>query len=95
MGAVEVDELVQEGERAVRRLVGMDGGEAESRVVVDRHVQVLPAGLALRLAAAIAGHAMAWPEDPSELLDVDVHELAGTRALVANDLLAGRPCPQS
>jgi len=57
-------------------------------VIVDRHVQVLPAGSALRLARAIAGDAVSWPDDAAELLDVDVHELAGRGALVADDLLA-------
>jgi hypothetical protein len=44
VSAVEADELVEEGGRAVGRLVGMHEREAESRVVVDRDVQVLPAG---------------------------------------------------
>ncbi len=56
--AVEADELVEEGERRVGRLVGVDGGEAEPGVVVDRHEQVLPAG-ALGSPRTIAGDAVA------------------------------------
>ena len=67
----------------------MDGGEAEPGVVVDRHVQVLPAG-ALGSSRAIAGDAMAGPHDPAQLLDVDVHELTRRGTLVADDLLARR-----
>ena len=75
---------------ALGRLVAIHAGEADAGVVVDRHVQVLPAGFALRPTAAIAGDAMTGLEDASQLLDVDVHELAGRRALVADDLLARR-----
>jgi hypothetical protein len=85
--AVEADELAQEGDGALGRLVRIDAGQAESRVVVDRDVHVLPAGVALRLPSAIAGHPMTRPEDATELLDVDVHELTGSCALVADDLL--------
>jgi hypothetical protein len=73
-----MDELGEEGSRALARLVGVYGGEAEPRVVVDRHEQVLPARLALRLASAVAGEAVTRPQDASQFLAVDVHEFAGT-----------------
>jgi hypothetical protein len=56
-------------------------------MIVDRDEEVLPACLALRLASAIAGDAVAGPEDAAELLAVDVHEFARRRTLVADDLL--------
>jgi hypothetical protein len=65
----------------------MDGGEAEPRVVVNRDVQVLPASTVGSL-RAIVGHAMPGPDDPAQLLDVDMHELAGRCTFVAHDLLA-------
>ena len=88
--AVEADELAQEGSGALGRLFAIHAGEADAGVVVDRHIQVLPAGFALRPTAAIAGDVMTGLEDASQLLDVDVHELAGRRALVADDLLVRR-----
>jgi len=72
-------------------------------VVVDRDVYELPADglpafavavdtrrvvmLAQAVADALAGAAL----DPAEPLDVDVHELAGARALVADRLLEPDP----
>src|SRR6188472_4586946 len=67
----------------------MHGREAKAGVIVDRHVQVLPAG-PRGPAGAVAGDAVSGPHDAAELLDVHVHELAGTLALVADDLLAWR-----
>ena len=93
MRGVEADELVEEAKRRVGRLVGIDGCEAEAGVVVDRDVQVLPAGT-VGSSRAITGDSMAGPYDPAQLLDVDVHELTWTGALVADDLLARRAYDQ-
>ena len=59
-------------------------------MVVDRHVEVLPAGLAVGLAPAITGDAMAGSQDPSQLLAINVHELARPSTLIADDLLSRR-----
>ena len=40
---------------------------------------------------AVAGEAMPGNPDPAELLDVDVHQLAGPRALVALSRLEAEP----
>jgi hypothetical protein len=88
VSAVEADDLVEECEGRVGGLVGVDRREAEPGAIVDRHEQVLPACPAGGSHRAIAGDAVAGLDDPSELLDVDVHELSGSRALVADDLLA-------
>ena len=61
----------------------------EAGVVVDREVQVLPAGV------AAAGEAISvdpLPDRPetAQLLDIDVHELAGPLALVAAHRLGWR-----
>ena len=87
MLAVEALAGGEEGERGVGCLVGVDASEAEPGGVVDRGEDVLPAGLALRTLAAVAGDAVAGPDDPPELLDVDVQQLTGALALVADDRL--------
>ncbi len=60
-------------------------------MVVDHHMEVLPARDAgqapleprLFLACAAASDTVARTPDTAELLDVDVHELAGMAALVS------------
>jgi hypothetical protein len=53
----------------------------EARGVIDRDVKELPAeATRRRLAAAIASYAMAGAREPTELLRVDVDQLAGTAA---------------
>jgi hypothetical protein len=60
-------------------------------VIIHADVDELPAGqAALEAGDAVAalqssrsGHAMASGEDPAELLDVDVHQLAGATTLLA------------
>lgn len=71
-----------EGRRG--RLVGQHFRIREARVIIDGDVHVLPA-LTARLAAATAVDAMADALDAAELLDVEVHELAGPIALVARE----------
>ena len=84
--AVEADELVEERDRGGGGLVRVGGGEAKSAVVVDRDPEVLPAGLAFRLASAVAGDTVAWLQDPAQLLDVDVDQLTWCSTLVADHL---------
>ena len=78
VAGVEADELVEERDRAVGCLVGIDGREAEPAVVVDRDEQVLPAGLPLR--PPRRSPVTRWPglQDPTQLLDVDVDQPART-----------------
>jgi hypothetical protein len=45
-------------------------------VVVDCEVQVLPAGMAAAIADLAAEHALPERPEATELLDVDVHQLA-------------------
>jgi len=84
---VEAHELGEEGDRAVGGLIREDTRQAEPGVVVDRDEEVLPADPSCAL-GAIAGHAVSGYRDAPELLHIDVHELTGLRALVADDLLA-------
>src|SRR4051812_1100485 len=76
---------------AVGPLVGEHFGVGEPTVVVDREVDELPTGsrtaCPLRCVLAwprpVAAHAVARLEDPAELLDVDVNQLARVASLVA------------
>ena len=83
---VEALQRGEEGERRVGALVGEDAREAESSGVVDGNEDVLPAGSAAAV-AAIASDAVARLDDATQLLDVDVDELARALALVADDRL--------
>src|SRR5580658_3680779 len=62
--------------------VGHHGHIGHAGVVVDSNVEELPAGAA-GLVLRIAGDAMAWLADASQLLDVDVQQISGSIALVA------------
>src|SRR5436190_3954487 len=88
VAAVEGDGTAKEADRCRRFLVAEDLGVGEATVVVDRDVDVLPAFLALIApVVAAAGDSVTGPVDPTQLLDVDVEELAGACALVAPRLL--------
>jgi hypothetical protein len=81
---------VEEGHGALLLLVGLlvgnHGGEGQPGGVVDGDVEVFPAAAALAaLATAITGDAMVHTVDAAELLDVDVDQLAGMLALIADD----------
>src|SRR5215831_3160497 len=58
-------------------------GVGESAVVVDRDVEVLPAGAAAQVAGRGTENPFADGPEAAQLLDVDVHELARAAALVA------------
>ncbi len=64
-------------------LVGQDGGEADAAVIVDGDVQIF-VSRAARLLRSIAMDAMAWLDDPGELFDIEVDEIAWTLVLVAH-----------
>jgi hypothetical protein len=76
VAAVEALADSEEGECRVGALVRIEVGEAEPAGVVDRDEQVLPAGTAAAL-APVAGDAVAGPDNPAELLNVDVQQLPG------------------
>jgi len=103
VAAVEGDRAVQERDRGCCFLVSEDLGVGEAAVVVDADVDELPAD---RAAVAAGGVSAARPvaarrastnafagaaRDPAELFDVDVDELAGSRALIPDRLLEAEP----
>ena len=75
---------LQEGHGARGALVGRHPAEGQARVVVDRHVQELPAG-AGNTVATVAGHPRTHALDAAEFLDVNVQELARRGVLVTLD----------
>jgi len=70
---------------------GKELGVGQARVVVDRHVQVLPAdaSVAVRSASLGAEHALARFPEAAELLGVDMEELAWALTLVAAGTAGG------
>ena len=89
--SVEAHQLGQEGCGAIGCFVGVDGGESQSGVIVDRHVEELPAGSAPRSLASIVGDAVARREDTPKLLAVDMDELTRVAALLADNPFPRRP----
>src|SRR5436305_3318056 len=94
--AVVRDGTTKESDSGGGLLVGENFDVGQAGCVVDRDVHVLPAdGLAAnaggidslwgvaQTACAVDDALPSAAVDPSELLDVDVQQLAGTRALVA------------
>ncbi len=78
----------QEEDGAVLAFIGHDLGEGEARGVIDADVDELPPG-APDLVAPIMGDAMTGAHDATELLDVEVEQLAGELALVADHWQSG------
>src|SRR5882757_1871613 len=75
---------LEEGDGAIRFLVGFDFGESDPGVVVDTDVHELPAdAAAITLSGPVASDAMADLLETTELFDVDVDDLAGCGALIA------------
>jgi hypothetical protein len=84
------ERAAQEGDRGLGGERVEHLGVGQPGVVVDHHVHVFEAGLAAamtgtQLASAVTDDAVAGAAraDPAELLDVDVHQLARTAALIA------------
>jgi hypothetical protein len=75
---------VEEGNDAASGLVRKDGGEGETRVVVDGDVQILPTGPAGVVELAVAGDAMAWADNAGELLNIEVEEVTRSVTLVTH-----------
>jgi hypothetical protein len=87
VAAEPAERPVEEGDGAGLALVGENLAVGEPCGIVDRDVQDFPAAMAAG-PGAIAGDAVADAVDPAELLGVDVEQLAGAGALVADH---GRP----
>jgi hypothetical protein len=85
--------VAQELRRARFLLVGIHVGEADARVVVDRHKQILPTGL--DRVVGTAREALAHALDSPKLLGVEMDEIARPLVLVANDRLRGLQIAQS
>src|SRR5580658_6041036 len=56
-------------------LIGQDGGEGDSGVVVDGDVQILVSGSA-NVISGISGDGVTGPADVGQALDVEVHQIA-------------------
>ncbi len=87
--AVVGDGLPEEGDGALLFLIPPDLGERQARCIVDGDVDELVTGAAAFALLAIVCDAVAWSDEPAELLDVDMDELAGMFTLVAPHRLGG------
>src|SRR5487761_1309941 len=76
--------LVQETCRGSGFFIRHHGGEGDAGVVVDGHIEELPAGAA-GFVLGIAGDAMAGFDDAGQLLDVDVQQVSRGGVFVAHD----------
>ncbi|MDX6602769.1 MAG: hypothetical protein QOF13_1971 [Solirubrobacterales bacterium] len=87
---------MQEASGGLAALVGKNLGVGQARMVVDGDMNELPPDKAHRLAVAmgaqlppaVAGHPVAGLEDATQLLDVDVDQLARLLSLIAIGRLA-------
>lgn len=86
---VEVgDGCLEKGNGTFLFLVREDADAGEAGIVVDGNVSKFPAGSSpvvalVGLAVSVSGDAVACSVELSELLDIDVDDLAGRLALVA------------
>ena len=84
MLGVPADSAVKECGAGGGVLTGEDFGVGQARVIVDGDVQVLPPGVAVSL-DRVFQNALADHVETAKLLGVDMDELAGRCALVADD----------
>src|SRR6266566_3627346 len=82
--AVPAEGAAEEGDAIGGALARQQLCVGQARVVIDREVQVLPAGVTVAR-EPVAMDALADRPETAELLDVDVNELARPLALVADD----------
>ncbi|AQC42219.1 hypothetical protein BOB48_16845 [Bordetella pertussis] len=78
--------VLEELDGAGEALVGVDVGEGHAGVVIDGHEDEVPAG-PLNGIASVARDPVARALDTSQLLDVDVQQIAGGLMLVAHHRL--------
>src|SRR5690242_7529727 len=86
---------LQEGDRAARLLVGHDLAEADARVVVDRDVDEVPAGVFVAATLSIASDSVAGTPEPTQLFDVDINQFARALALITTNRSLGLERTQS
>jgi hypothetical protein len=84
------DRSMKEGSASGTALVGQDLGVDDSRRVVDGDVDELPPRTVDRV-AAVPGDSVTHAHDSSELLNVQMDEIAGAFSLVTDYGLSGRP----
>jgi hypothetical protein len=72
--------------------IGQDFGIGDSRVIVDRHVDDLPAGTASGRVAN-AGDAVARPPEAAQFLGIQVQQISRPTPLVARRRTRGLECP--
>ena len=89
MALIEGDGLPESIQGAGDFLVRMKRGKGETAVIVDGNVEAFDAGAGIAL-GAVAGGADAWALEAAQLLDVEVEEVAGSIAFVADDRGLGR-----
>lgn len=83
------ERAAKKGNSAVLAFVWEQLGVGKAARIIDGDVQMLPTHAAIAaLAGAVARDAMANPADAAKLLGIDVDQLPGRRAFVADD---GRP----
>ena len=73
---VIIDGSLQESGGRRGFLIGQDLGEGDAGVVVDGDVHILPAG-AMNATAAVAGDAATDGLEATDLLDIEVEQIAG------------------
>ena len=76
--------LVKEGGRRGSFFIRKHGGVGDAGVVIHGDVKKLPTR-APGLIAWIAGNAVAWLNDASQLLNVDMQQIAGRAMFIADD----------
>ncbi len=80
--AVVTDCGVEESDGGVAAFIGQDLREGQPGVVVNSDMHELPAGAATAL-GLVGGNAMTGAEEASELLDVEMQQIAGGGMFVA------------
>jgi len=84
MSGIERDGLVESGEHTRGLFVWEERGEGETGMIIDRDMEALDAGPWVA-EGAVAGGAHSRTREAAQLLDVQVEELAGVVAFVADD----------
>jgi hypothetical protein len=76
--------LAKKGTGRSRFFIGQHGGEGDAGVIVDGHVEELPARAA-GFILGISGQAMTGLMNLGQFFDVEVQQIAGSRMFVAED----------
>ena len=84
MSLVEVDGLMESVENVFDLFLWKKAGEGESGMIIDGDMEAFDAGVAITH-RAITGGTDAGAREAAQLLDVEMKQLAGVIAFVAND----------